>query len=230
MKVTINKETGLGEVENPFAKQRQIEYEPPIYTINEDWCNFDNTHPQLPVISQSGEILAEGTWGCEKVWQFRNANFNDTYHKDKYWLDMSYRSKSGSFDTVDEFKRYCHEEGYNYRQIYRVVLPTQPDVKETVSNLDIGEPRSLGIANGIDPCPFCGAKEGEGVILGQRNHLFMITCTNCGVQTQDDRKDKVQSHWNRRSPDSISKQQVLAEIEKYNQGSLTDLIKVVKEM
>lgn len=65
--------------------------------------------------------------------------------------------------------------------------------------LNTGIPKNLGIANGIDPCPFCGAKEGgNGPILGQDGHRWMITCLGCNVQFIDDRKDKVQSHWNMR--------------------------------
>lgn len=60
-------------------------------------------------------------------------------------------------------------------------------------------PVNLGVANGIDPCPFCLGKEGETVFLGYNEPRYMISCTNCNVRIIDDRKDKVQAKWNLRN-------------------------------
>lgn len=100
MKVKINKETGFGEVENPFYL---IEHHPDTdyeEEQNERYAQFAKNN-SLPVISQSGEILTEGTWECEKT-------------------------------TTDDWR----VAGWNVIDVYRVILPTQPDVKETVNIQD----------------------------------------------------------------------------------------------
>lgn len=109
MKVIINKETGLGEYvesEYPYAWQSSLRKE-----IVKD-------NPPLPVISQSGEILTEGTFECEKVWQ--------CYYKSQIvdggiWSDVD-------VDCTPNPKA-------DTREVYRVVLPTPPDVKETVESI-----------------------------------------------------------------------------------------------
>lgn len=116
MKVTINKETGLGRPEH-------------------------SRENYLPVISQSGEILTEGAWECEKVWQFYN-------EPGKYWTDCSERAS----------ELYC--SGKQTRQVYRVVLPTQPDVKETVENAATLYNDNLDRINKYDSCTDIDFKEG----------------------------------------------------------------------
>lgn len=111
MKVTINKETGLGRPEH-------------------------SRENYLPVISQSGEILTEGTWECEKVYQLRVV--------DGEWFDFNGKEKP-----------------FNYtRQVYRVVLPTQPDVKETVENAATLYNDNLDRINKYDSCTDIDFKEG----------------------------------------------------------------------
>lgn len=107
MKVKINKETGLGEYvesEYPYAWQSSLRKE-----IVKD-------NPPLPVIFQSGEILTEGTFECEKVWQ---------------WYYKSQIVDGGIWSDVDLDCTPNHKT--DTREVYRVVLPTQPDVKETVT-------------------------------------------------------------------------------------------------
>jgi hypothetical protein len=117
--------------------------------------------------------------------------------------DILYENSLGNIGLVDG------EMYYSEKDILKSFKEWKDQDKASLK-LNPGTPKGLGIANGIDPCPFCGCKEGEGVILGQDRHRWMITCTNCNVRFVDDRKDKVQSHWNRRTPaDLISKQQVI---------------------
>jgi hypothetical protein len=65
-------------------------------------------------------------------------------------------------------------------------------------NQQIQKGAGLGKENGISPCPFCGSKEGENVILGYEYPKYRIACVPCGVIMLDDRKDKVIANWNRR--------------------------------
>lgn len=108
MKVTINKETGLGNPSNPFSYNSEVEnaIKNGVYSAYE---SFAKDNPPLPVISQSNEILTEGEFEVEKVWQWFNNHNN--------WEDFEMDSR--------------YYESYPTREIYKV-LPTQPDVKETV--------------------------------------------------------------------------------------------------
>jgi hypothetical protein len=60
---------------------------------------------------------------------------------------------------------------------------------------------NLGHNNNIEPCPFCGGKEGEEVFLGMVAPAhFRIACGRCSVVMIQDRKDKVIGIWNNRKP------------------------------
>lgn len=65
-------------------------------------------------------------------------------------------------------------------------------------NQQIQKGANLGKDNHIKPCPFCGSKEGENVILGYDYPKYRIACIPCGVVMVDDRKDKVIANWNNR--------------------------------
>lgn len=173
MKVTINKETGLGRPEH-------------------------SRENYLPVISQSGEILTEGAWECEKVWQWKHPF--DRQIKD--WKDE---------ENIDECTthEYSVSHGYETREVYRVVLPTQPDVKEVVRTKE-------EIAKEILYSQVTNGKHKESIVRGAKL-----------IQEYADQQV------------SAYKQQVLTEIEKeYNCQyecrsairALTALIKVIKEM
>lgn len=206
MKVTINKETGLGRPEH-------------------------SRENYLPVISQSGEILTEGAWECEKVWQ------GSDNHKD--WEI-----------TNDEDSAY---DFLYFREVYRVVLPTQTDVKETVEEMPIVNAVRTLVEDHTD---YVGDwfyqinKEYQGLPLYETKD-FNNSDTRLSLLKKDDKTVAVvietRTAFNhceyifckKQSTDSISKQQVLTEIEKeYNCQyecrsairALTALIKVIKEI
>ena len=47
----------------------------------------------------------------------------------------------------------------------------------------------------LSPCPFCGEAPYEG---RNANSLYTAKCFNCGVVMTQDRKDKLEFHWNQR--------------------------------
>lgn len=187
MKVTINKETGLGRPEH-------------------------SRENYLPVISQSGEILTDGTWECEKVWQLYEYK---TGGSGPFWLDIE-KDEYGLYKSFEDFKSFHENHRWgkmDARTVYRVLLPTQPDVKEVVKTK---EEIAKEIAKEILYSQVTNGKHKESIVRGAKL-----------IQEYADRQV------------SAYKQQVLTEIEKeYNTQyecrsairALTALIKVIKEL
>lgn len=62
------------------------------------------------------------------------------------------------------------------------------------------EGSNFGNNNHLKPCPFCaGTEKDHVVILGYKSPYYRVTCCNCNVVLEDDRKDKVQGKWNDRN-------------------------------
>jgi hypothetical protein len=96
--VIINPKTGLGEVENPYPHKYNSMYDE---DRDRNYYKFRDENPPLPVITAAGETLTDGTWQCEKVWQYRP--FGDIYYsrlqkepnkkfKENYECISSYRN------------------------------------------------------------------------------------------------------------------------------------------
>jgi hypothetical protein len=161
---------------------------------------YSELYSTLPIFDTSGipvkyaeKVEAEGP-----VWQYRPKDGLNEIN------DIKWREFQTSWKKMN---------GNEYRQVYLLtVSPTEQNSNCTEKGIikkadaqpvkegDGGiTPVNLGVANGIDPCPFCAGKEGETVFLGYKEPRYMISCANCNVRLIDDRKDKVQAKWNLRN-------------------------------
>lgn len=110
MKVTINKETGLGE---PVNFHKKI-FTGGAYNAGEsiEYHKFAKENPPLTVKNQQLNTIKEGTFDCEKIWIMYDDN--DGYEE---WSETSCPERDKA-------------NGYRVKEVYRVI--TQPEVKETV--------------------------------------------------------------------------------------------------
>lgn len=157
---------------------------------------IDNMRPVFEIITPQ-ELPTESERGkIDKSIIFGPGNDNYGRNKSAILPQVVWDENDGDGSEILGHISYDHQK----QTKTFVPVSKQPTIATTDSSikLDSGEPLGLGKDNGILPCPFCGAKEGHGPILGKRDHLFLITCINCNVQTGDDRRDKVIYHWNRR--------------------------------
>lgn len=151
---------------------------------------------------------------------------NHTYTKnpdvnDIEWAESKIKDIAPESKEVNEYKCNCKRAkcNSNYTQCLRCGGSITLSVKQPEKEVDTIEqeaeitPINLGVKNGIDPCPLCGGKEGETVLLGYKEPRYLITCTECNLTVIDDRKDKVQGKWNTRNGiDFWDKQSWLREV------------------
>lgn len=90
---------------------------------------------------------------------------------------------------------YCNITGTDYFKVSFDKEKILTWIRQQIQN-----GADLGKSNHISPCPFCGGKEGDNVILGYEYPKYRIACVPCGVVMINDRKDKVITNWNRRTP------------------------------
>jgi hypothetical protein len=235
---------GFGIAVNPhweFIRPPYSNYPAPG---NPDCGRFNSAHPELPLINPDhspyhgveGEIL-EG----RIVWQ--QSTFTNG------WEEITEHQYNYHYENHSELNQPIHK----VRKIY-IITPKAEKPEETEETDYI--PVSMGVANGIDPCPLCGGKEGESVILGYKHPYYRITCTDCSLIITDDRKDKVQGKWNTRNgvdfwqkQNTVSKERVIEVIQgtidgilstdkqcadyeymEYQNKTLTDLINQIKAL
>lgn len=118
-----------------------------------------------------------------------------------------------------EFTQYRKFKSYADQEVKKAVeIPGDPFNDEA---------RVLGYNNHILPCPICGGKEGETVILGRVSpDHFRIICTPCNLLMKHDRKDKVIGIWNNRASSGVDVKKVvqyLKEIEQYSFSGESDI-------
>lgn len=216
---------------------------------SDEWKCFDKANPPLTILTPNGEVykgddVVEG----EVVWQISAPGSNKWYNssgvlvphenspfdtRQVYIITQPEPAKEVRAETVEEAASqyaYMYEDVDRdipacYRKAFIHGAQWQAQNPSLISREDIkykpASPVSMGVTNGINPCPLCGGKEGESVLLGYDEPRYMITCCNCNLRIVDDRKDKVKGKWNTREgiswdrkPLFISREKVREVVEK----------------
>jgi hypothetical protein len=113
---------------------------------------------------------------------------DQTQLKSKAAVLEEWRSSDSPYVHEDDIYRAMEEYANQYKD--RPTPPVETKTAEEIAKLD----RCYNLL----PCPFCGGKEGEVVVMGYKYPHYRASCMDCGYFISDDRTDKVVHHWNRR--------------------------------
>lgn len=156
------------------------------------------SHPYLPVEDQNKRMDLFEVWRNDPANQPSTTLVGEFDVEDvevvEKWEFLTEASPNPGIWSLCTDHYFYEDSGWKTRQSYELI----PKVKEhqlTINKI------ALGHNNNIDPCPFCGGKEGDHVFLGrvEPDH-YQIVCCCCSVKMKHDRKDKVIGIWNNRKP------------------------------